>query len=158
MKKQDLIEKYNMIAHPEGGYYAETYRSDISINTDKGPRSASTAIMFMITKDSISHLHRLSSDEGWHFHLGSPLKLIEITPKGELIESIMGSSINEGHKLQHFVPARNWFASTSLGDFSLVGCTVSPGFDFQDFEMAKKNNLKNQFPDISEIIDKYCLD
>ena len=158
MDKQKIIDMYNMQSHPEGGYFAETYRSELLVDTSSGKRNASTAIYFLITKNSISHFHRLKSDEGWHFYLGDPLKIIEITPSGELIETIMGPSLNLGHKSQYFVPAGHWFASTSLGDYSFVGCTVSPGFDFKDFEMGKKKDLSDKFPNMNEILDMYCLD
>lgn len=154
MKKEELISKYQMQKHPEGGYFIETYRSDVSVETPFGFRSASTAIFFLITKDSISHLHRLKSDEGWHFHMGDPLKIIEITPTGELKETLLG----EGYDLQYFIPAGNWFASTSLGDYSFVGCTVAPGFDFADFEMAKKEELVKKFPHLKKTIETFALD
>ena len=147
-----------MQAHPEGGYYVETYRSEINFDTPRGVRPASTAIHFLITRDSISHLHRLASDECWHYHLGDPLKVIEITPEGELIETLMGPDFTKGHKLQHTVPAGHWFASTSTGDFSFVGCTVSPGFEYEDFELGKENELKKEFPHLGDAIEKYSLE
>lgn len=157
MNEHQIISHYNMQAHPEGGYFVETYRSSICVDTPKGERAASTAIHFLISKDSISHFHRLSSDEGWHFHMGAPLKVIEITTQGKLIETIMGNKLIEGQQLQHFVPAGHWFASTSLGDFSLVGCSVAPGFDFADFEMGKVDELSKQFPTLVDILEEYCL-
>lgn len=157
MNEQQIINHYNMQAHPEGGYFVETYRSELKVETPSGERSASTAIHFLISKDSISHFHRLRSDEGWHFHMGAPLKVIEITPEGKLIETIMGIDISAGHKLQHFVPAGHWFASTSLGDLSFVGCTVAPGFDFVDFEMGKRDMLSKQFPGLVDTLESYCL-
>ena len=90
--------------------------------------------------------------------MGEPLKVIEIDSNGKLIETIMGANISEGHKMQHFVPAGHWFASTSLGEFSFVGCTVSPGFDFEDFEMGKKELLSTQYPDLKKILEEFCLD
>lgn len=158
MNKELLIKKFDMQAHPEGGYFVETYRSKLSVDTAKGKRSASTAIYFLITKDSISHLHRLRSDEGWHFHTGDPLKVIEIDSEGKLIETIMGTDIENGQVMQHFVPAGHWFGSTSLGEYSFVGCTVSPGFDFEDFEMAKKSDMINVYPDLKKILKEFCLD
>ncbi len=158
MNKNDLIKHYQMEPHPEGGYFKETYRSEIEIDSAQGIRNSSTAIHFLITDKSISHLHRLKSDEGWHFHLGSPLRLIEIAPNGKLIETIIGPDISKGQKLQHFVPAGNWFASTSLGEFSFVGCTVSPGFDFNDFVMGKKAELSKIYPEHSGVFERYCLD
>lgn len=158
MTKEEIVEKYQMQAHPEGGFFAETYRSELEFDTARGKRSASTAILFLITRDSISHLHRLTSDEGWHFHLGDPLRLVQITKSGELIETIMGPEISKDQKLQHIVPAGDWFASTSLGEYSLVGCTVSPGFDFQDFEMGKKEDLQKEFPGHKNLIEDFALE
>lgn len=155
---KEIIEHFDMQPHPEGGFFNETYRSDLVINTSIGKRCASTAIHFLITKDSISHFHRLNSDEGWHYHLGEPLKIIEITPEGDLLETLLGPNFREGQKLQHMIPAGHWFASTSTGDFSLVGCTVAPGFEFDDFEMAKYEDLASEFPQFSEVCRKYCLD
>jgi predicted cupin superfamily sugar epimerase len=158
MNKESLIKQFNMEAHPEGGHYVETYRSQLNVDTPQGLRSASTGIHFLIPEDSISHLHRLKSDEGWHFHLGAPLKVIEIDLEGNLIETIMGIDFGGGQKLQHFVPAGHWFGSTSMGDFSMVGCTVAPGFDFADFEMGKKELLSKQYPYLKNILDVFCLD
>lgn len=155
---EEIVKHYQLEPHPEGGFFAETYRSSQTFQTKQGERAASTAIMFLITKDSISHFHRLTSDEGWHFYGGDPLKLLEITPEGELSEIIIGSNFKAGQRPQHIVPAGNWFASTSYGDHSLVGCTVSPGFDFADFEMAKKAELQKKFPQHIETLEKYCLD
>lgn len=154
---KQLIDHFRMQAHPEGGYFVETYKSDLLLDTPRGKRAASTAIHFLITKDSISHLHRLRSDEGWHYHLGEPLFVIEITPDGKLIETRLGPNFEKGEKLQHIVPAGHWFASTSTGEYSLVGCTVSPGFEFEDFELAKYDELSKEFPHLDNICKKYCL-
>lgn len=154
---QEIVDYYKMKPHPEGGFYAETYRSTQNFETPNGKRSASTAIMFLITKDSISHFHRLTSDEGWHFYEGDPLRLLQLNPKGELSEIKMGPNSWQDEKFQHIVPAGDWFASTSYGDYSLVGCTVSPGFEFQDFEMADKKELKKEFPQHEDILEQFCL-
>lgn len=155
--KDLLIEKYQMQKHPEGGYFSESFRSQISVNCEQGKRQFSTAIYFLITSTEISHFHRLKSDEGWHFYLGSPLKVIEITPAGELIETILGTDFQAGQKQQYYVKAGHWFASTSLGDYSFVGCTVAPGFEYEDFEMGIQTDLKEKFPQHSDIIEKYSL-
>ncbi len=154
---KEIIDHYQMQPHPEGGYFVETYRSSLVTQTSRGERAASTAIMFLITAESISHFHRLTSDEGWHFYGGDPLKLYQINPQGELSDITIGPNFKEGQKLQHIVPAGDWFASTSHGEYSLVGCTVAPGFDFSDFEMAKKADLKVQFPQHAEILERFCL-
>lgn len=155
---QEIIDFYDLAPHPEGGFFKETYRSSQSYETPYGKRAASTAIIFLITQDSISHFHRLTSDEGWHFYEGAPLKLLQLNRQGQLTEITIGRDVSKGQRLQHIVPAGDWFASTSYGEYSLVGCTVSPGFDFQDFEMAKKANLKQQFPQHLETFEKFCLD
>jgi predicted cupin superfamily sugar epimerase len=156
--KDELIKHYNLIAHPEGGYYYESFKSDINIEVERGVRKVSTAIYFLITQEEISHFHRIKSDEGWHFYLGDPLKVIEITPEGELIETILGKDFQAGQVQQYYVKAGNWFASTSLGECSFFGCTVAPGFEYEDFEMAKKDELAKEFPQHKEIIEKYSLD
>lgn len=152
-----LINHYDMKKHPEGGYYTETYRSEDFINLDRGKRSLCTAIKFLLTKDEISHFHRIESDEGWHFHLGDPLKIIEITSQGTLIETILGTDFQEGQLQHYFVKAGHWFAAISLGNFSFFGCTVSPGFDFKDFELAQKRKLEELFPQHQEVIKTYSL-
>jgi len=130
--------------------------------------------MFLITKDSISHFHRLSLDEGWHFYMGDPLRLLPISSSGTLKEIIMGQNniiqreVEEGKQqqqqqqqqqhLQHAVPAGDWFASTSFGEYSLVGCTVAPVFEFIDFEMGKKKDLQREFPKHVKTLEKFCLD
>ena len=162
---EELIKLYGMSPHPEGGYYAETYRSTTEYETRTGiKRNASTAIMFLITKDSVSHFHRLASDEGWHFYAGDPLRLLQInTSSGKLTEITMGQNViqpegKQPQQFQYIVPAGDWFSSTSFGEYSLVGCTVAPGFDFADFEMGKKHDLQREFPEHAEILEKFCLD
>jgi predicted cupin superfamily sugar epimerase len=155
--KDELIDHYNMQRHPEGGYFRETFRSEMNVNVDQGERSMSTAIYFLITQNEISHFHRIKSDEGWHFYLGDPLKVIEITPNGELIETVLGKDFQKGQLQQYVVKAGHWFASTSLGECSFFGCTVAPGFDFSDFEMANKKQLKEKYPMHTGVIEKYAL-
>ncbi|MCR9205384.1 MAG: cupin domain-containing protein [Halobacteriovoraceae bacterium] len=155
---EKIVEHYNLQPHPEGGFFAETYRSNLKIETPQGKRSASTAIVFLITKDSISHFHKLTSDEGWHFYEGAPLRLFQINREGELIETTIGPDTSQGQRFQHIVPAGDWFASTSFGDYSLVGCTVAPGFDFKDFEMGKREELLKEFPQHSEVLSEFCLE
>ena len=100
-----------------------------------------------------SHLHRIQSDEMWHFYAGDPLEIIQISPDG-VLEII---TLNNTENFTHIVPANYWFGSRSLGAFSLVGCTVAPGFDFADFEMAKKDDLLKTYPEHHEIITQMSL-
>jgi len=128
-----LIKKYNLQKHPEGGYYAETYRSEMLIKSPEicESRNAVTDIYFLLANEEISRFHKVLHDELWHFYEGSPLKVI--TFDGNSIrESIIGPNTPDGYKT--VVKGGVWQAAISTGDYSLVGCTVAPGFDFADFE------------------------
>ena len=157
-----LIRNYKLKAHPEGGYFRESYRSTGTIPAAAldgsfiGPRSYSTAIYFLLPEGSISRLHRIKSDEIWHFYLGGPLNLAQIMPDGRVVSVTLGRDIKAGQEFQHVVPAGCWFgASPSPGSgFSFVGCTVAPGFDFADFELARPAKLLAQFPQAGKIIKK----
>lgn len=161
---EEIINHYNLHPHPEGGYFAETYRAEGIITGSslcegmEGKRNYSTAIYFLLPEGKKSHLHRIKSDEIWHFYLGGPLKLIQISPEGKLDEIILGKNIKNGHVLQHVVPAGHWFGATPLEDseYSFVGCTVAPGFDFSDFELANATDMVNLFPIHELIIDRFC--
>lgn len=160
MSAQTYIQKFDMAPHPEGGYFKEIYRSDENISHHSlparfsGARSFSTAIYFLLEQGDKSHLHRIQSDEMWHFYAGDPLEIIQISPDGVLERVILE---NKTH-FTHIVPAGYWFGSRSQGAFSLVGCTVAPGFDFADFEMAKKADLSKQYPQHKKIIGEMSLD
>ena len=149
------IEKYNLLPHPEGGYYAETYRSAEGISKDalperfEGNRSFSTGIYFLLQKENISAFHRIKSDEMWHFYAGDPLEVFVIYPETGKLEIIkLGSDPDRGETFQAVVPAGTWFGSRPAAgsQYCLVGCTVSPGFDFADFEMANRNELIKIYP------------
>ena len=156
---QQLIELYNLQPHPEGGFYAESYRAASSVEAEHGKRSASTVIYFLITPGSVSRLHRLAhTDEGWHFYLGSPMTVLEISPDGELRKTILGSDVLAGQSVQHVVPKGQWFGSypneNTEGSYSFVGCTVAPGFEFADFELASRAKLTAEFPQHAKEIEK----
>jgi predicted cupin superfamily sugar epimerase len=145
------VEKLKMSPHPEGGYYKETYKSTTAIRVGNDPetyRSASTAIYFLLVENNFSAFHRIKSDELWHFYEGRPVEIFYIDWAGEMHKIILGNSPNEDQVYQTMVPAGCWFASRVLNGngYSLVGCTVSPGFEFEDFEMAERNALLEQFP------------
>lgn len=144
-----MISRLGLQAHPEGGWYRETFRSPIDVTlTDGRIRSAGTSILFLLEAGDISAFHRVSSDEIWHFHSGVPLELATIDPSGKLESVLLGSDLSSGAKPHHVVPAGWWQAAAPLGTegYSLVGCTVSPGFDFADFEMPKREELLLMFP------------
>ena len=155
---EDLVENLGLVPHPEGGYYRETYRADgsfdLSNNTDyDGERNYATAIYFLLTEGNFSAWHRIKQDEVWHFYSGSPLAVHAISQEGEYSKTLLGQSTGKGEVFQYVVPGGHWFASESLGAFSLVGCTVSPGFDFKDFELAKREELQVLFPEHRRIIE-----
>jgi predicted cupin superfamily sugar epimerase len=152
------VEQLGLLPHPEGGFFKETYRSEQIIEPfKKGEmRSLSTGIYFLITSGNFSAFHRIKSDEMWHFYAGAPLKVHVIEPNGSYYILNIGLDLEKGQIPQAVVPAGAWFASESSGEYSLVGCTVSPGFDFNDFELAKKNELKALFPDYSAVIEQLC--
>jgi hypothetical protein len=149
MNVKHLIQTLELLPHPEGGYYKETYRSKGKINTFQGERNYSTAIYFLLEKGNFSAFHKIKSDELWHFYSGDVLEIIEITQEGKLIITKLGPD-----NFQYCVPAGHWFGSRVKegGTFSLVGCTVAPGFDFLDFEMAVRDTILKEFPQHSGII------
>ena len=164
MTAEDLVKKYEMLPHPEGGWYKETYRSSELINGNALPerfsegRSFSTAIYFLMENGNFSGFHRIKSDECWHFYAGQTLLVYVINNAGNLDIIRLGNNIELGECFQYVVPANCWFASrpANESEFSFVGCTVAPGFDFADFELAVADNLTLEYPQHKSIIDSLC--
>ena len=150
------IKHLKLTAHPEGGFYKESYRSTNTFTPIgfSGSRSYSTSIYFLLEKGNVSHFHRIQSDEIWYYHDGSPLTIPVIFPNGTLNQFKLGSDIEKGEQLQIVVPAGSIFGSYCSDGFSLVGCMVSPGFDFEDFELFTTNALTKLYPQHSVIIKK----
>jgi hypothetical protein len=156
------IDALGLIPHPEGGYYRETYRAALSIAREAlpsqftGPRLVSTAIYFLLDGDNFSAFHRLRSDEMWHFHVGSPLGVHVIDRDGRHSEIAVGDDPESGEALQAVVKAGCWFASRvrDRTSFSLVGCTVAPGFDFADFELGTRSELVRLYPQHRQLIEE----
>jgi predicted cupin superfamily sugar epimerase len=161
---QQLIKQYGLKPHPEGGWYKETYKSPEYIPVEALPgrfnssRSFSTAIYFLLEQNDFSGFHRIRSDECWHFYAGDPLSIYVIKQNGVLEMIQLGSDINYGQLFQYVVPANCWFASKPAAGskFSFVGCTVSPGFDFTDFELADATALTALYPGHEIIIKELC--
>lgn len=154
------IDNLNLQPHPEGGFYKETYRSEEILADNlpsrfQGPRNISTAIYFLLRSADKSLFHRIKSDELWHFHAGGTLNIYVLSHLG-LITHKLGSNLAEGDVLQVAIPANYWFGATVLEkeSYTLSSCTVAPGFDFQDFELAEQANLLREFPIHQEIIMK----
>lgn len=148
------VKKLGLQAHPEGGWFAETYRSEekVSFPGFAAARSVSTSIYFLLEKDDFSAFHRIKSDELWHFHAGGPVT-IHILQENKAPTSL---TIGPDGPFQATVPANSWFAAEPVQEtYTLVGCTVAPGFDFQDFELATQDQLLPLFPDAEKLIRKF---
>ena len=130
----DVIRILKLKRHPEGGHYRETHRDN---RTHQG-RAASTAIYFLLARGERSHWHRVDAVEVWHYYAGDPLKLEIVDGAKEMIVTL-GRDIHADQVPQAVVPARAWQAAETLGDWTLCGCTVSPGFEFEGFELAAKD-------------------
>ena len=130
----DIIARLELKPHPEGGHYRETFRD---ARVDASGRSVSTAIYFLLARGKRSHWHRIDAVEIWHYHAGSALTL-HIADDGGRRSVRLGSDFAAGEQPQAIVPAQAWQAAESTGDWTLVGCTVAPGFDFAKFELAPK--------------------
>lgn len=156
--KEYWIEKLELEPHPEGGYYKETYRSNSieKFSDTMSVRNVSTAIYFLLTEGNFSAFHRIKSDEMWHFYSGDPISIFVIHKNDELEEIKLGLDLENGEQPQAVVPADTWFASrvAPKGSFSLVGCTVAPGFDFEDFQMAQRTSLIENYPKHKQIISQ----
>lgn len=164
-KVQEYIEQLKLISHPEGGYYASTYKSGEVVSAAclperfKGERVFSTAIFFLLEGFQYSAFHRIKSDELWHYYDGCALNIYVIHPTGEGVILKLGSDLEKGESFQQLVPAGCWFASKPVmrDGFTLAGCTVSPGFDFADLEMAQKSILLSLFPQHASWIQELSI-
>ena len=141
-----LIATLGLNPHPEGGYYGEVHRSSFTVQPmdGRGPRSALTTIYFLLPAGRVSRWHRVQSDEVWHFYEGAPLDLWSASPDGSKVDQYRLGPLADSQRPVWTVPAGHWQAARSTGSYSLVGCTVGPGFDFADFEML------DQRPDEAE--------
>lgn len=156
----ELVNLLDLQPHPEGGFFKETYRSTGEINQESldasynGKRNYSTCIYFLLTSDNFSAFHRIKQDEIWHFYDGSTIKLHVIANNGDYTNYNIGIDIANGEVPQAVVEGGSWFAAEVLtkDSYSLVGCTVAPGFDFQDFELKSGKELVSLFPQHENLI------
>jgi len=160
---EEIIKSLELVPHPEGGHYKETYRSKGSINSDNldisynGSRNYSTSIYFLLTSNDFSAFHKIKQDEIWHFHEGSPIKLHTISEEGIHLEYLIGNDFKSGQAPQLVVKGNHWFAAsiTNENSYALVSCTVSPGFDFSDFILPTRHELIEKFPEHNKLITNY---
>ncbi|MFM0647773.1 cupin domain-containing protein [Paraburkholderia bryophila] len=158
--KDQLIRRFDLKPHPEGGFFSETYRSAGRVMRDGEPaqtRSASTAIYYLLCDGAHSAWHRIKSDEVWHFYAGEPLNVHVLDENGALITHKLGNALMHPDAVfQAVVPAGLWFAAECAdpATFALVGCTVAPGFEFSEFELADVDALKARHPQHEGFIEK----
>ncbi|HBA84801.1 MAG TPA: hypothetical protein DCZ95_11970 [Verrucomicrobia bacterium] len=158
MKTADYwISRLQLLPHPEGGFYRETYRSETLIRPPgfSGLRACSTGIFFLLRSGEGSHFHRFKSDEMWHFHEGAPLAIHVLHPHGEYRRILLGRDPEQGETFQAVIPANAWFGAQveQPDSYTLIGCTVAPGFDFADFELARRDDLLRLYPNHKDLIE-----
>jgi len=161
-KAQQIIENLGLEPHPEGGYFIETYRSTESLSTECLPerylseRSISSAIYYLLTPDSASMMHRLDTDEVFHFYSGAPVLLFRMFADGAVDTIVMGNNILEGQIPQCLVPKGCWqgLMLAEGGDYALMGATVAPAFSFDGFEIGERDILLREYPACKEAITK----
>ncbi|MFT7030750.1 MAG: putative cupin superfamily sugar epimerase [Marinoscillum sp.] len=153
------VEKLQLEVHPEGGYFRETFRSEsLTQLLDGGTRNLKTSIYFLLNKEQKSHFHWLDSDELWHFHAGGSL-LVYIIEDGKLRTERLGLDLEEGDLPQILLPKRSIFAAELVdkSSYCLMGCTVSPGFDFEDFHLSTQKELLDLYPEHVDMIERFTL-
>lgn len=157
--KNYWIEKLHLQPHPEGGYYAENYRSQLLVTSDsfEQPRAAATSIYYLLDSDTKSFCHRLKCDELWYYHGGSAVSIYMIDAEGNWQVKTVGP--NEEDEWAVLIPANTWFGARVMepNSFVLVSCVVTPGFEFPDLEMADRNEMIEKYPQHKEGIIKYTL-
>ena len=165
MTAEEVIAVLNLQPHPvEGGFFRETYRSaDVLPQSvlphNPGPRSLGTAIYYLLTPTTVSALHRLPTDEIFHFYLGDPVQMLQLWPDGTSRTLILGTDLQAGHLPQTVVPGGVWQGSLLMdyGQFALLGATMAPGFDYSDYVEGKREELLAKWPDRENLIRKLIV-
>jgi len=155
------ITELGLEPHPEGGFYRRSYTANCRTlpETFAAERPIASAIYYLLPASQFSALHRIKSDELWHFYAGGGLHISVIMPEGELKILRLGLDLSQGEQPQHLVPAGCWFgASVARGEYVLVGCTVAPAFDFADFELGKRTELLAIYPQHTDIIEQLSFE
>ena len=161
---RSLVDQLGLLPHPEGGFFRETYRDELTLTglperfvgpRFAGPRSASTAIYYLLERGDMSALHRIASDEVWHHYVGGTLTVHVLHADGRHEALRLGTDFAKGERPQAVVPAGAWFGARLEGDddYALVGCTVAPGFDFQDLEIGTRAGLLAAFPQHAAVVN-----
>ena len=159
-RAEELITRLNLEPHPEGGFYRRIFRSEMDVRPGdgRGTRPALTTIYFVLVDDKASRWHRVMSDEAWHLYEGGPVELLEIDASITTMSRHHLASVDESDRQPvHIVGAGRWQAARSLGDYSFMGCTVGPGFDFADFRLLANDEsaaaqVRERWPDVASLI------
>lgn len=159
------ITKLNLQKHPEGGWFNEVYRSEEVVLRAGLPerysseRNFSTSIYYLLEGNHKSNFHRIRSDEIWHFYQGTSSVEVLVIVEGKIERLKLGSAIEKGDSFQLIIPKNTWFAAhlPNKKGYALLGCTVAPGFDFNDFELADRISLKNEFPHLVSVIEDFTV-
>jgi uncharacterized protein len=156
---QALLDTLGLFPHPEGGFYGELFRSSIMVEPDdgRGARPALTTIWFLLPEGAVSRWHRVLSDEVWHFYEGDPLELWIAAPDGARVDRQRLGPLDREQRPVWTVPAGHWQAARSTGSYTLVGCTVGPGFEFQDFALASGQGttasmFRTRYPELTHLL------
>ena len=153
---QDVIEKLQLEPLPlEGGYFRRSYETEQELDLGKGfKQPLGTAIYFLLTPNNFSALHWLEEDELYHFYLGDPVELFELTPNKPIKRTILGPAIDQGHQVQYPVLRKQWHGSRLIigGQWALLGTTMAPGFSWEDFKLGERDALIQAFPDCKSTI------
>lgn len=157
-KAQEWIDELGLEPHPEGGFYKRTEESDLSLGKEARQRPLYTSIYFLLTPESPSHFHRLTSDEIWYYHEGQPLVVHCLFPDGRYEAIYLGKDVAGGQRLHYTVPRGTIFASSVPVDYALVSCLVAPGFDFSDFELFTQSQLLKVYPQHKRIIQELAYE
>lgn len=161
LNADELIDLLNLEPHPEGGAFAETYRSSEEITTADGRvRNIGTAIYFLLREGQLSQWHRVASDELWYYHAGDPLILEVIDHHGNFTTQKLGmpaSTSETDIRPQRIIKAHEWQRAYTTGTFTMLSCTVHPGFSFDDFEMGAVDSLANEYPQLENEIRRNPL-
>lgn len=145
LSPDDIVKMLDLQPHPEGGYFKETFRDS---STNESGRSASTAIYYLLKAGQFSSFHRIDAAEGWHHYAGGPLNIVELSRSGPVV-TILGTDLRNGERPQYVVQPGNWFGAKPVEgtEWTLVGCTVAPGFEFEKFELGQKKLLLDEYGD-----------
>lgn len=155
-RAEQLLKELNLLAHPEGGFYAEIHRSSLNVQSGSSHRAAMTSIYFLLTRGDVSRWHVVDADEAWHFYEGDAIELYIMPPDFSGVEKINLGLFDSTTKTKpvHVVPAGWWQASRSSGEYSLCGCSVAPGFEFEGFRMlneGEKSQVNRAFPELRSL-------